>query len=402
MLTGYFIELSISCRQCESGLSALPVNRVTDSRTCDRCGTTQALDDEFWAALWPRPVEGVRDGDFPSANVGFQMNLGPTSAVCPHCDRSLERIEVDDDPQRGGLTCGACEAWTPARLAPALLRKGLPQARYVLNEEPGPGPEGVAATSQPVTFPCGTCGASLRADGSQRMMRCEYCGASNYLPDGVWQRIHAPRQPRRLYVLWEQDELELAKTGLLSPDLCRRLAASEAPQVRERLVGNDSVPSDVLAELCRDPEDSVRATLARGSRASAEMLETLSRDASPNVRAAAASNRAFPRPRLLEMARAEQDPTVLRTMANSDGEKLLRALAENASPVAQRAVVDSDDVPVDLIRALEHSTNEDVRNAARAHPASRAAEVRRRIVVTAVATLIVAGLGAGALLLGLL
>ena len=123
--------------------------------------------------------------------------------------------------------------------------------------------QALQAGTKPVLFSCLQCGAALRIDGTTRAVTCEFCSASNYLPDGVWMLLHPVPKPRPFHMLasmtnwrtirWldENARCDAANPGL-SPELCFRLARDPNPRIRERVAANPAAPADVLALLVRD------------------------------------------------------------------------------------------------------------------------------------------------------
>jgi len=43
---------------------------------------------------------------------------------------------------------------------------------------------------KPIVMKCMSCGGILHIDGSKRIIDCEFCNSTNYLPDELWLSIH--------------------------------------------------------------------------------------------------------------------------------------------------------------------------------------------------------------------
>jgi hypothetical protein len=66
-------------------------------------------------------------------------------------------------------------------------------------------PGAAPAAAEPVIFPCPHCGGSLPVDGTVRVVKCNFCGTSAYLPDDLWRRVPPVKTTQRWYV-WVDDE----------------------------------------------------------------------------------------------------------------------------------------------------------------------------------------------------
>src|SRR4029078_2601772 len=48
-----------------------------------------------------------------------------------------------------------------------------------------------------------TCRAGLQIEGSSRMVDCQYCSSSVYLPDDLWQRFHPVAEVKRWFLCFD-------------------------------------------------------------------------------------------------------------------------------------------------------------------------------------------------------
>src|SRR6185437_12497888 len=60
-------------------------------------------------------------------------------------------------------------------------------------------------------FYCANCKAPLPVDGSNRVVKCQYCATDVYLPDDLWQRMHPVAVVARWYMCMTQQHLEQAR-----------------------------------------------------------------------------------------------------------------------------------------------------------------------------------------------
>jgi len=59
-----------------------------------------------------------------------------------------------------------------------------------------------AASSATSDRSCLNCGAPAQVDGrTERIIHCEYCRESSYMPDALWLRLHPAKRKRPLFLL---------------------------------------------------------------------------------------------------------------------------------------------------------------------------------------------------------
>jgi len=64
-----------------------------------------------------------------------------------------------------------------------------------------------------VLFSCLGCGAALKVDArTPRLLACQYCEATSYLPDALWLRLHPAQRKRPFWFLMDVDRKELVRT----------------------------------------------------------------------------------------------------------------------------------------------------------------------------------------------
>lgn len=221
MLHAISYRTSVQCPEC---LQPVPVNHLRAVMLCSHC---EAMVDlvQRGRAWWmsPKSEEATHailsqlEGDVRSIQSSTFQLEGPSiftvecfhgPADCPACRRAMTRATLATAASNGTYQC-PCGFTCACREAEASLRQKFPQARWLLGEAP---PAGAAPdATQPILIACTSCGASLHADGSSRSVACSYCNASNYLPDGLWLRLHPAPHLEWFRLVIEFDEALVAE-----------------------------------------------------------------------------------------------------------------------------------------------------------------------------------------------
>lgn len=113
----------------------------------------------------------------------------------------------------------------------------------------------------------------------------------------------------------KSQRIALARSGR-DPELLKRLAESQDPQVRVRAAMNPRTPSHSVLALSFDQDPVVRRVAARRRELPSGRIEELARDPKAEVRAAVAQ-------------RSEVDPVVLESLSRDGALVVLRAVAYN-------------------------------------------------------------------------
>jgi hypothetical protein len=190
------IELVAQCTSCSTTGA---VNRPLREQRCSHCLSTAVVDAEAWtAALAGVETDPSRVGrgalqpgklDRPGRDVEWER--GPDAPPCP-CGEGDLKLTGDT------LACGSCHRPRTIDPAPDWLAELAPAVRGFVSDTPA------VATERPprnVAVTCVGCGAGLSTHGQQRLVECEFCQASNVLPDDVWKALHPPRLKRRWWLV---------------------------------------------------------------------------------------------------------------------------------------------------------------------------------------------------------
>ncbi|HTR51262.1 MAG TPA: hypothetical protein VMJ10_11185 [Kofleriaceae bacterium] len=281
MLVSFALRVSMTCRACHI---SMPINGIASSTRCYHCGETRSLDARLWTAVLNRyflaEAYGLQQGVVRKADK--DVHIATPAGVerdriavaytrgAPRCRGCEARFDVSGlaaQLDHGQLPCPKCGQCLGLRAADALSRAVDRNAVMVVGESALSSDEqALQARRTPVLFQCMGCGGPLNVDGATRAVTCEHCGASNYLPDGLWQQL-APVPKEQWFFLICDYDAAAAKQALWLIDDTRRSYA-----LTEKLTEEDVVL------LLRDHRADVRAAVARNPHVPVEVLRRLAQD----------------------------------------------------------------------------------------------------------------------------
>ena len=213
MLIGISYRTSTTCPECRQ---EVPVSHLRPTMLCSHC---QATTDRIGAGIawWTDDTAG----DFatrlvlkrPEGNVGhtktskFSLEFFRGPADCPECHHPMTNAGLDAGLASGAFKC-PCGFSCPCRAAEPSLVERFGYARWLLGEAPDE--SGAPKGEHAIMVACMSCGAGLKVDGSSRTVDCQYCNMANYLPDGLWLRLHPAPRLEWFRLVIEIDERSLA------------------------------------------------------------------------------------------------------------------------------------------------------------------------------------------------
>jgi predicted RNA-binding Zn-ribbon protein involved in translation (DUF1610 family) len=196
--------------ECVACGMPLHVNALRAAIPCAACGASNQID---WRHVWDAINTTGGHNEFLHDRARLHVDHRPAWPACDKCgtEALLEPLLASNQAL---VACGACSEPLTVRLFPhgdASIEthpNKLTLATHVIGEDPTllaattPAANGVAApaAARPVVLPCPACGASLRVDGTTRLVPCGYCKTDAYLPDDLWRALHPVRTARTWYV----------------------------------------------------------------------------------------------------------------------------------------------------------------------------------------------------------
>ncbi len=195
-------EMSIDCPGCGAPVH---VNGPFRSVTCARCSTETPLGDDFWEDILKDSREAVleelEEGEGTKSTIFGSLSCSMLYGdLVPYCRQCKRDFDIDADMSEGGvLVCPSCDIAVPVTDPPEWVRSMLKGAEQVVGAE-RPGSEEPEEASEPVALFCPQCAGSLMVDGTDRLVKCEYCDTSIYLPDDLWFRLHPVKVKTRWFI----------------------------------------------------------------------------------------------------------------------------------------------------------------------------------------------------------
>ncbi|MGO8996595.1 MAG: hypothetical protein ACLQVI_25050 [Polyangiaceae bacterium] len=436
MIVSAMLKAGLDCPECKL---AVPINAIAPAMRCTHCSSNVSLN---WSKLLDlgNPKVNALDRAIAldvgksdtSAFASIHLEVTRADPTCRACQAVLSGDTLVARARDGGESrCLGCGAAIPLRASPPELVAAYPAARALVYEDVASGESAVRPEQSQgaLVFACMSCGAGLKLDGAERTVECQYCRASNYLPDGVWLRLHPPQKSKPFFVLCDVDEpaihalhyrfddgggararrdakradlplaqllalarstdssvqLEVAAHPGCTPEVLLALATSESRAVRDAVAANPRVSAPVIAAmgaamearvLGADREDDDRSEIrdiAGDPRATLATIAALARSQDEDVRAAVAANPSTP----VETASAlhedpEDDVRVAVAMRAGLPATVYEALARDTVADVRKAIAARTDVPSAVLSSLGGDTEVDVLRALAANPSTPA------------------------------
>ncbi len=196
--------------RCESCGQPLPMNGLRLETPCTSCGKTTPTGPAYWSKFLRHADNDIRvcEGGM-TVNSRTQVWMKDEAPACSRCSALLpvDGVAVGTD---GEIFCPACGNRGETYPAPDWLRAEIPSIRqiYLAKREKGtaaPGDSPLEMTgSEPVALTCPQCHGGLTVtQRSQRTLTCEYCQASIYLPDDMWNKLHPVSEAKTWFVRFQ-------------------------------------------------------------------------------------------------------------------------------------------------------------------------------------------------------
>ncbi len=203
-----FIEMSINCPGCDGPVM---INGPFTRPVCPGCNEEIDFRPDIWTDLLEdvrgEVVNDLDEGEGRRSNIfgifDTTIYFGRLVPYCKECERDFDM----DKDYKGGDTvrCPGCGAITSVLVPPEWFNnvfegvKMLVGAESVQTEPPPPEEKRV------LYMTCPNCGASTVVKGKTRLEKCDHCGTSMYLPDGIWKHFHPVTVKERWFVGFEAE-----------------------------------------------------------------------------------------------------------------------------------------------------------------------------------------------------
>lgn len=193
------LRLGVICEHCNN---AIPVNGFVENVKCGKCQETTQLKGKLrWEEIlnYQNPSIDIfkatkkhnpGEGDY-GAWQPVKLKTWRKWPECSSCKYKFEQKDLKLAVERNGLlNCPKCAATEHMKPVPDFIKKVFPEVLYSIDDNVETNQSENKTGSKPIVMACMSCGGSLRVDGKGRMVDCEFCGSSNYLPDDLWLAMH--------------------------------------------------------------------------------------------------------------------------------------------------------------------------------------------------------------------
>jgi DNA-directed RNA polymerase subunit RPC12/RpoP len=396
------VQIRTACSKCGS---PLPLNAMTPRLACSACGGQNQLGDDFWTAVLGGDDLGSATIITDVRTAELEVNRADDPA-CAKCGAGIPAKAAMAAADAGGIDCTACGARTPLRVPPASwVLSGFP---LLVGEDELQLPSAGAAVDaprtagRPIAFNCPSCGGVLQVDGSARVVQCQYCSGSAYLPDDLWHALHPVPVTRPWYLLHDRAARRLARVEAedlnTSPERLDELGQHMDHEVRVAVVQHPRTREATLRRLVQ-ADDSLATDMLDNPALPPSMWTVLAEMGAPWVLRKIVSSRQAPAevlPKVLDQVAARLsddwagDEDVF---DSSDVSDVLEGLADHPAstsailvevarlnrsrPPSERgdydeALAKHANTPPALLAELARSDDDSVREAVAAHPSTPA------------------------------
>ena len=201
------IECRTDCPECGG---TLMLNGPAQKVHCGKCQSNVDITDTLWNSILediPGELKELENGEGRQSQMWAEMNVSLTytrqAPECSACKAELSSLPDPDSISEGAtLPCPKCGEANTVRPAPEWLRFFVPELVLLVNAAGDVEPDDEqdkTPSGKPVILTCPACAGALKVDGTQRMIDCEFCESSIYLPDDLWLRLHPVKTIERWF-----------------------------------------------------------------------------------------------------------------------------------------------------------------------------------------------------------
>lgn len=219
-ITSYIFLVKIHCPDCNN---MIPVNKVQEYIHCYNCKSEVHLPGKWWRKnlltdKHLKKAKKFKDGEaIPSIVIAgmlkFDIAYGKRFPRCQKCKDSLAKKQywtldeiLSSVESSDHIKCKRCNTPYAIRKPDDFIRSFLEYPVYALIGEKEEPKQDVLTKGKSVMFTCLNCGASLKVDGSDRVVECSFCNTDNFLPEELWKRLYPIPKADVFFMLIEFEE----------------------------------------------------------------------------------------------------------------------------------------------------------------------------------------------------
>lgn len=219
-MIGLCLEAETKCSSCGK---PLPINALVETIVCNECLKKNTFTVKEWKDLLEdmfkiAPTYSENEGT-PSTIMGtrnYEITYGKQNPRFLDTKTYMNIEEAIKCAPTGKIINPETNAEFSIRSIPENFKEACPGVTYLFCEDftqlPHYSGTSKVLDQKPkgelVPFNCPNCGGTLQIDGSERLLKCQFCSTESYIPDEVWQKLHPTKTKQRFYFLFDEKNMK--------------------------------------------------------------------------------------------------------------------------------------------------------------------------------------------------
>ena len=219
-MIGLCFEGETTCNSCGK---TLPMNALAETIVCNEClhpnnFTVNDWKDLLEAMFKKAPAFSENEGTPLTiiTSKHYKIIYGRQNPKFSDTNTYINLEEIYKCAESGKILNPESNIEYSIRMVPEIFKEACPDVTHILCEDfsqlPGRNKtlEVLDAKShgELVALNCLSCAGTLQIDGSQRLLKCQFCASEFFIPDETWQKIHPVKTKQRFYFLFDDKQLK--------------------------------------------------------------------------------------------------------------------------------------------------------------------------------------------------
>ncbi len=217
-MIGLCFEAETTCSSCGK---PLPINALVENIICTQCMHKNTFTVNEWKDLLESmfkegPNYNENDGT-PSTVMGarnYSIMYGRQNPKFLDTRKYIDAAEIIKYTTIGKIVNPETNMEHSIRPLPENFKEACPNVTHLLCEDFTQLPfyNGASQVLDQVPqgniipFKCPNCGGSMQIDGSERLLKCQFCSTESFIPDEVWQKLHPVKTKQRFYFWFDENK----------------------------------------------------------------------------------------------------------------------------------------------------------------------------------------------------